>query len=37
MGIAEVKHFDEDIDTVIKRADINLYKEKGTKCNFSRD
>ena len=31
MGIAEVKYFDEDIDAVLKRADINLYKEKRSK------
>ncbi len=37
IGVAEVKHFDEDIDAVIKRADINLYKEKRSKRNSSRD
>ena len=37
MGMAEVEHFDEDIDAVIKRADINLYSEKRTKRDSSRN
>jgi len=36
MGMAEVKHFDEDIDAVIKKADISLYKEKHTKKQHYR-
>jgi PleD family two-component response regulator len=36
MGMAEVEHFDEDIDAVIKRADIRLYKEKRSKRDHSR-
>ena len=36
MGISEMKCFDEDIDTVIKRADINLYKEKRSKRQNTR-
>jgi len=36
MGIAEVEYFDEDIDAVIKRADISLYKEKRSKRDHSR-
>jgi len=36
MGMAEVEHFDEDIDTVINRADINLYKAKRSKRQRSR-
>ncbi len=31
MGMAEVEYSDDNIDTVIKRADINLYKEKRSK------
>ena len=31
IGMAEVEEFDEGIDSVINRADINLYKEKRTK------
>jgi len=31
MGMAEVEHFDEDIDAVIKKADIHLYEQKRSK------
>jgi len=31
IGMAEMTSFDQDIDTVIKRADINLYQEKEFK------
>ena len=31
IGMAEMSSFDKDIDTVIKRADINLYQEKEFK------
>ncbi len=37
IGMAEVEHFDEDIDTMIKRADMNLYKEKRSKRDHARD
>ncbi len=36
IGMAEVEDFDEDIDTIINRADINLYKEKRSKRQRSR-
>jgi diguanylate cyclase (GGDEF)-like protein len=36
MGMAEIEYFDEDIDAVIKRADIRLYKEKRSKRDHSR-
>ncbi len=36
IGMTEVEYFDEDIEAVIKRADINFYKEKRTKRNYSR-
>jgi len=36
MGIVEVKSFDEDIDTLIKQADINLYSEKRSKRQYHR-
>ena len=36
MGIAELKHFDDNIDALIKRADVSLYKEKRSKRQLSR-
>ena len=36
IGMAEVKSYDENIDVLIKRADINLYKEKRSKRDHSR-
>ncbi len=36
IGMAEVKDFDENIDTLIKRADVSLYKEKRSKRDHSR-
>ena len=37
IGMTEVEGFDEDIDAVIKRADVRLYREKRSKRNSSRD
>ncbi|MEA2048082.1 MAG: diguanylate cyclase [Campylobacterota bacterium] len=37
IGMAEVDDYDEDIDTIIKRADLSLYKVKRSKRNVSRD
>ena len=37
IGLAEVENFDENIDALLKRADQNLYKEKRTKRDLSRD
>ncbi len=36
MGMAQVEHNDEDIDSVIKRADMNLYKAKRSTRNQIR-
>jgi len=36
IGVAEVRRYDKNIDTLIKRADINLYKEKRSKRDHSR-
>ena len=36
MGMSEVKYLDEEIDALIKRADISLYKEKHTKKQHYR-
>ncbi len=36
MGVAKVEHHDVDIDSVIKRADVSLYKEKRSKRDHSR-
>jgi len=36
MGMAEIEDIDQDIDTVIKRADINLYNEKRYKQKYAR-
>ena len=37
IGMTEVEDFDENIDALIKRADISLYKEKRSKRDSSRD
>jgi GGDEF domain-containing protein len=37
IGMTEVEDLDQDIDTVIKRADIDLYKEKQMKKKYSSD
>lgn len=36
IGIVEIENFDENIDTLLKRADQNLYKEKRSKRDPSR-
>jgi len=36
IGIAEVEDFDNNIDALIKRADVSLYKEKRSKRGHSR-
>jgi len=37
IGMAEVEDFDDNIDALIKRADVSLYKEKRSKRASSRD
>ena len=36
MGVSEIESSDKTIDTMIKRADINLYREKRSKRKYSR-
>lgn len=36
IGMAEIGHLDKDIDALIKRADISLYKEKRSKRDHHR-
>ena len=36
MGLSEIQSSDKAIDTMIKRADINLYREKRSKRKYSR-